>query len=32
LLQEETGQQARLSEIRFNPFKFTLMVEGFALG
>jgi hypothetical protein len=32
LLQEETGQQARLSAIRFNPFNFTLVMEGFALG
>ncbi|PKD38045.1 hypothetical protein CWO84_22655 [Methylomonas sp. Kb3] len=31
LIQEETGQQARLSAIRFNPFKFTLTLEGFAL-
>ncbi|TCV83113.1 MULTISPECIES: DUF748 domain-containing protein [Methylomonas] len=31
LLQEKTGQQAQLSAIRFNPFSFTLAMEGFAL-
>ncbi|CAD6873733.1 DUF748 domain-containing protein [Methylomonas fluvii] len=31
LIQEETGQPVRISAIRFNPFKFTLTLEGFAL-
>ncbi|CAD6879847.1 hypothetical protein [Methylomonas albis] len=31
LLQEKTGQQAQVSAIRFNPFNFTLAMEGFAL-
>lgn len=31
LLLEETGQQAKVSAIRFNPFSFTLAIEGFAL-
>lgn len=31
LLQEKTGQQARLTAIRFNPFSFTVSMESFAL-
>jgi outer membrane protein OmpA-like peptidoglycan-associated protein len=31
LLAEKTGQQAQLQAVRFNPFKFVLELEGFAL-
>ncbi len=31
LLQENTGQQAQLKAVHFNPFNFTLDIEGFAL-